>query len=163
MNEVNDGFTFISDEFKYSIHLDQNIFFLHGAFHIYQKNRAVFKITQTQNKALYDRLEEILEDEDKDIICVFTNDNKEDEIAENIYLSNGIKKLKSLNGSLVIIGSSLAENDKHIFRKINESSIAKIYFAVNKLRTKHYEQRLNNLFPSKEIILFDRDSITYEN
>lgn len=161
---INDGFT-TGQLFNIKPQIDkyiQNVFFLHGAFHIYKENKSIYKITKTQDKALYEKLDEIIDAKNKDIVCVFTNENKISEINKNDYLKKGIKKLSSLNGSLVIIGSSLAENDIHIFKRINNSSIKSIYYASSiNSQEKHYN-RLKELFPEKEIILFDRETISYQ-
>lgn len=160
---INDGF--IGDLFNIKPVISnyiQNVFFLHGSFHIYKDKKSIYKITKSQDKALYNRLDEILGEEDKDIVSVFTNDNKISEIEKNEYLLKGIEKLKNLDGSLVIIGSSLDENDKHIFNALNQSPLTKIFFASNeKDKTEHYS-RLTELFPNKKIVLFDRDTVTYE-
>ena len=41
------------------------------------------KITQQTDKALYDRLEDVLNNDNQDIVCVFQHDNKIDVINEN--------------------------------------------------------------------------------
>lgn len=160
---INDGF--VDELFNIKPEIDpyiQNVFFLHGSFHLYRKGKAIYKITKTQDKALYDRLDEILGEENKEIITVFTNENKVSEIENNDYLIKCIDKLKTLSGSLVIIGSSLDENDNHIFDAIKESPIKNIFYASNdKEKTQHYS-RLTELFPNKEITLYDRDTVTYE-
>ena len=162
-SNVNDGF--IGKSFKKDSGINsppQNVFFLHGVFHIYKDKERIYKITQTQNKALYEKLEEILDSEDKEIVCVFTNDNKIDEIKANTYLKKGIEKLETLTGSIVIIGSSLDKNDKHIFDSINKSNIKKVYYASFEKSKKKDKERLKELFPEKKIFLFDRETISYE-
>ena len=160
---INDGF--VKDLFIVKPEIEpyvQNVFFLHGSFHLYKDGKSVYKITKTKEKALYDRIDEILGEERKEIISVFTNEEKYSEIEKNFYLTKCIQKLKTLTGSLVIIGSSLDENDKHIFDAIKDSPIRKILYASNEKEvTKHYK-RLTELFPEKEIILFDRETVTYK-
>lgn len=160
---INDGF--VGDLFNVKPEVEpyiQNVFFLHGSFHLYRQGKAIYKITQSQDKALYDRIDEILGEENKEIITVFTNENKIYEIENNNYLIKCIDKLRALSGSLVIIGSSLDGNDSHIFDAINESQIKNIFFASHdKEKTEHYK-RLLELFPNKEITLFDRYTVTYE-
>lgn len=161
--DINDGF--IGELFNVKPVIDsyvQNVFFLHGSFHIYKDKQSIYKITKTQDKALYERLDEIIGEEDKEIVSVFTNDSKILEIEENEYLVKGIEKLKNIKGSLVIIGSSLDKNDEHIFNALNESSVDVIFHASNVENETSDKNRLTELFPNKEIILFDRDSITYE-
>jgi len=140
----------------------QNLFFLHGAFHIHKDGRSIKKITQQSDKALYERLEEILNNNEQEIICIFQHEDKIDAINENKYLLNCLNKLSVLTGNMVIIGSSLAANDNHIFEQINNSAIDAIYIST---LTKEKEQNLElakEKFPSKEIYLFDAETISYE-
>ena len=71
----------------------QNVFFLHGAFHIYKDGRIIKKITQESDKALYEKLEEILNNEEQDIVCVFQQDIKINAINQNEYLLNCYLKI----------------------------------------------------------------------
>ncbi len=160
---INDGFN--APLFKYNPdinRLTQNVFFLHGCFHIYQDKRSIYKITKTQDKALYERLDEIIGDETMSILSVFTNEDKLAEIEKSKYLKTGQEKLKSIEGAIVIIGSSLDQNDEHNFTAINQSSISDIYFASNEKEKKKHLDRLKILFPNKNIFLYDRDTVTYD-
>ncbi|MCY4332588.1 MAG: DUF4917 family protein [Cyanobacteria bacterium MAG CAR1_bin_15] len=164
LNDINDGFQY--DLFQDSQN-DQNIFFLHGSFHLYEDGKNIKKITQKKNKAVYECLEEIIHASEKDIICIFTNksDSKMNQIKANQYLSKCFSKLSSLSGNLVILGSSLNDNDKHIFDAINQSKIYRIYISSSnsdsgKLKT---FQKAKNFFPGKDLILFDYRTISYCN
>jgi Domain of unknown function (DUF4917) len=140
----------------------QNLFFLHGAFHIYKDGQSIKKITQESEKALYNKLEEVLNNEDQDVVCVFQQENKIDAINENKYLKNCLEKLKEISGNLVIIGSSLADNDDHIFKQINDSKVENIYIS-SRLKSKDKNLELaKKKFPSKKFYLFDADTISYE-
>ncbi len=166
LSVVNDGskqMTFEGmTEFVFNVNLEtQNLFFLHGAFHIYRDGKMEKKITQTSDKALYDRIEEILNNEDRDIVCVFQSENKIDEINKSEYLKNALAKLLTLSGSMVIIGSALSDNDKHIFDNINKSKIDTIYIASKESNMKNDYNRASEIFTNKKVILFDRDTISY--
>ena len=141
----------------------QNLFFLHWAFHIFRDGEEIKKITQTDNEALYDRLETILNDGDKEIICVFQSENKIEEINKNEYLKKALDKLTTLSGNLVIIGSSLWDNDQHIFDNIAQSQIDNIYIATSKNKYKVVYKEAKKKFWNKNVFLFDRETITYEN
>ncbi len=140
----------------------QNLFFLHGAFHIYKDGKKEKKITQTSDKALYDRLEEIINSEERDIICIFQAEDKIDEINKSEYLKKSYNKLSKLSGVLVIIGCSLSDNDSHVYRKINSSEVNTIYISSKETSKKNDYKKANKFFTDKEIILFDRETITYE-
>lgn len=160
---INDGYNLVKNDLIFNRFQNQNVFFLHGAFHIYEKkNKLCYKITQTQNKALYEKLENILNDENQEIVCVFTNENKTAKINENLYLKKGFDELVNLRGKLMIIGSSIDQNDQHIFNQINLSSINEIYYASS-LDSKISDlKNLNRAFVNKKITLFDRETISYD-
>ncbi len=160
LKNVNDGF--IQGEFLQG-ESHQNIFFLHGSFHIYENGSSIRKITQKQNRALYERLEEIIQADEGDIICILANESKDKvkQINNNQYLKKCIEKLSSLSGNIVIFGSSLAENDAHIFNAINRSSINNVYISSSKGSHKHDYEKALLLFQKKTIILFDYTTIPY--
>lgn len=139
----------------------QNLFFLHGAFHIYKDGKSVRKITQT-DKALYERVEDILNDDELDLVCIFQTENKIDEIEKNPYLTRYLNKLKSLSGTMVIIGSSLDDNDNHIFDAIAKSNIETLYISTLDKDKEKTIEKASNKFPSKSIHLFDAKTISYE-
>lgn len=140
----------------------QNLFFLHGAFHIYKDGKDIKKITQSSDKALYEKLEEILNNDKKDIVCIFQSENKLEAIQSNQYLVHCYNKLAKLSGNLVIIGSSLDDNDNHIFNKINESKIENIYVSAMPRDVETYRKKLLEKFPNKNLYLFNAETISYE-
>jgi hypothetical protein len=168
LNKVDDGsrqLNIFGDENEFVFDTNsktQNLFFLHGAFHIYKDGRKIKKITQESDKALYEKLEEILNNEEQDIVCVFQPENKIDVINQNEYLLNCYTKLGSLNGNMVIIGSSLADNDNHIFEQINNSGIETVFISslISEIEKNFKLAKLR--FPSKKIYLFDAETISYE-
>ena len=166
LENINDGFyLFKNEEYVYRNPETQNIFFLHGSFHIYKdkKQELIKKITQNQDKALYERLEKIINSEEKEIICILAgeSDEKKQEIEENTYLKKSLEKLSNLSGKLVILGSCLGENDKHIFEQITRSSITSIYISTCPNKKEEDDNKARNIFPDKEIILFDHETISY--
>lgn len=166
LNSVDDGIHYqkLFDDFVFRENCEtQNLFFLHGAFHIYEHGKLIKKITQQADKALYDRLEEILDSEGKNIVCVFQSEDKLSAIKPNEYLNNCFKRLGELEGdSLVIIGSAMSENDNHIFEQVNKSKINKIYISSIPETEKEILKRANEVFPQKEVYIFDALSITYD-
>lgn len=150
-------------EYHYDVENEtQNLFFLHWAFHIFQEGETIKKITQTDDEALYDRLEEILNNWKKDILCVFQAEQKLEEINKSPYLRKALDKLGALSGNIVMIWSSLWDNDQHIFDQINQSSIENIYIASSPKKYRDTFKEAKKKFSNKNIFLFDRDTITYE-
>lgn len=162
LSNINDGFLF--DTYNNNEQKLQNIFFLHGAFHIYEDNTIIRKVTQKQDKALYQRLEEIINAEEKDIVCVLTGtwEDKKKAIKENKYLQNNFNQLRNLNGYLVIFGSSLGDNDSHIFNQINQSQIRKIYISINPNNIEKDQEKATKIFPEKELCFFDYTTVSYQ-
>lgn len=166
LSKIDDGSRqltlFGKTEFVYDVKSDtQNLFFLHGAFHIYKDGKSFKKITQQSDKALYDKLEEVLNNEEQEVVCVFQHNNKTDVINDNAYLKHCFDKLAQISGNLVIIGSSLADNDNHIFEQINNSQVDTLYISAfgdkEKIMT-----LAKNKFSHKKIYLFDAETISYE-
>ncbi len=163
LENLDDGFANLSgNDLFYSNIETQNLFFIHGAFHIKQGTHYIKKITQQTEKSLYNRIEEIIENGNENIICIFSNNNKESEINKNEYLKNCLKKLEIIEGTILIIGSSLADNDSHIFSRLNNSNVDTIYIACSENNKKDTFKTATNLFPSKKIKLFDQHTISYE-
>ncbi len=168
LDTIDDGSkqeTMFNDKKEFVFDIDretQNLFFLHGAFHIYGDGKKEKKITQETDKALYDRLEEILNDEEKEIVTIFQAENKTEEIKKSEYLKKGLSKLSTLSGKLVIIGCSFSENDAHIFQQIEKSGVKTIFISSREgSKAKNYN-RAKSFFKTKEIFLFDADSISYQ-
>ena len=152
-------FKFIEDP----VHAKLNLLFLHGAFHIYETNNCFYKITAEPGEALYQKLEEILDSENQDIVSVFESSYKDKlaKIRENEYLKIAHHKLSLLRGALVMIGCSLGENDKHIFETIEKSKITTIYISCRTRQHKKMKDKAEKFFPSKELVFFDCETISY--
>lgn len=138
----------------------QNLFFIHGAFHILVKGGKRYKVTQETERALYTKLQDLLNQEGNDVLCVFQADNKIEAIEKDPYLSHCLNKLAELKGALVILGCSLSGNDSHIFDKINQSQIKDIYISYYKNCEETYRRGVN-LFLGKNVYVFDAETISY--
>ena len=164
LEKVEDGFRYLfnRNEFIHDGNKEQNIFFLHGAFHIFRDGKEIKKITQETDKALYTKLEEVLNNEEQDVVCVFQSENKLDVIKENSYLLNCYNKLTTLSGNMVIIGSSLDDNDNHVFSQIDKSNIENVYISVMPNELEKQYKKAQEKFPSKKVYLFDAKTISYK-
>ncbi|HTN38238.1 MAG TPA: DUF4917 family protein [Arachidicoccus sp.] len=139
----------------------QNLFFLHGAFHIYKDGESIKKITQQADKALYDRLESILNNEEQEIVCVFQSEDKLDAIKKNEYLQKCYNELSGLSGNFVILGSALSDNDNHIFEQVNRSKIENVFISATSF-TEEKVKVAKRKFTEKKIYFFDVNTITYK-
>ena len=161
---IRDGFTNSPDPIYDEEQSDQNLFFLHGAFHLYQKGGRVHKITRQMEKPLYERVETIINSEEEDVVCVFegSSSDKIGKIKEIPYLQIAHQKLSTLRGTLVILGCSLSDNDRHVFEQINKSNIDSVYISSCEETKLSDHYKAIDLFPSKSIILFNYNDISYE-
>lgn len=161
LDNVNDGF---QENLFEKDNTSQNIFFLHGSFHIYEDGDLIRKITQKQNQALYQRLVRIIQEEEEKIVCVLsgTSENKVKQINRNQYLKRCFRELSKLSGNVVILGSSLSDNDAHIFQAINQPSVEKIYISSSDEDIQGHLKQSNKFFSKKEIVWFNYRSISYD-
>lgn len=146
----------------------QNLYFLHGAFHLVEKREVgtelrTCKVTQTANKSFLKQLEETVYEKGDTILCVLEGDaeGKKEEIEKHPYLRKCFNALKASKGRLVLLGSSLAENDQHIFDAINHSGITHIYVSTHEDNVEETMSKAKRAFRDKQIVCFDYNTIAY--
>ena len=146
----------------------QNVFYLHGALHLFYKDRDTYKIVA--DKYTGGTLLGITQEyQDKDIFPLVVTEgesqNKLDFINENDYLQYCYNKLSEISGVLFIHGHSLNETDQHIFDAINKNlKIKKIYISVHKDtetlddKKKLAKERLKMFYSLRRLRYYDADS-----
>lgn len=142
----------------------QNVFYLHGALHLFDKKTEFLKITYKETQPLK---EQILEKLNSNIYPIFisegTSDNKRNKIIHNALLNSAYKSLQtsgSKGSSLILFGTILKSNDEHIKQAVMDNSINKIYVGVNPEKKDEIEHIKNNFnSDKKEIILYDYRSV----
>ena len=163
LEKVDDGFSLFKDgSLQYQHPETQNVFSLHGSFYIYKKGDVTYKIKQESSEALYKKIEKVVDTPEENLVCIFTDKDKLNEIKKDNYLMRGYNKLTELNGTLVIIGVSFSENDSHIFSQINKSNVETIYISSWEKEKQTDFEKIKKFFPNKKIILFDRETLGYE-
>jgi len=93
---------------------------------------------------------------------VFSHDDKDklSEIKRTGYLKDAYQKLSELKGALVIVGSSLADNDEHIFEQIRKSRVNSIYIAsYDGEKNEHLSKAVKYFREDQKVTLFRRESI----
>lgn len=127
----------------------QEIYYLHGALHIFDKKYKIIKNTYSRTSIALK--EQTLINLEKDIYPIFvsegTSEQKKAKIIHNAYLNHCYKSLASLptkSGSLVIFGTLLKANDAHIRAAIMRNKVTNIYFGVGS------EDEINHLEEFKE-------------
>ena len=142
----------------------QNIYFLHGGLHIFDKKSEIIKNTFSRtDKSLK---EQTLENLNKDIYPIFvsegTSEQKKAKIIHNAYLNHCYKSLSSIgtkNSSLVIFGTLLKRNDTHIRKAILKSKVENIYIGVsNEDEAKEFDdfiEQSSKLKKAKKVYFYD--------
>lgn len=141
-----DGFRAPEDEYDASYvawdqfgaaHKSQSITFLHGALHLYERGPELAKLCweRSGNKPLMDQIRQSLE-EDRYPLFVSESSTKEKmrRINKSAYLSKALRSFQGCcdtkSGALFIIGHSLAANDDHVLRRVQNGKIAQLYVSV---------------------------------
>ena len=113
----------------------QEVFYLHGALHIFDKKYKIIK--NTYSRTAIALKEQTLKNLEQDIYPIFvsegTSEQKKTKIIHNAYLNHCYKSLGSIgskNSSLVVFGTLLKRNDAHIREAILRNKVKNIYFGV---------------------------------
>ncbi len=124
--------------------VNQDVFFLHGALHLYFDGTSVFKRVYDENLgALRDQIMEGLRRNEFPLfVAEPTSRKKLQSIKSNPYLNFCFNKLKDIDGSLVIYGHSMNDTDEHIFKMINNSAVEDIYVSIFDDVESEYSQRV---------------------
>ena len=155
--KMEDGFTKWVDEFIWEKESPkQNLFYLHGALHIYKDNEQIKKISVGRLDTLKSRIIDRI-DESAPLDVIFKSKNKENDVINNPYMNFALEKLKShIEGNLFLYGVSLSENDSHVWNAIkSNTSVENIYVSVFE---NHSDQQIQSIFDERAVS-FASDSI----
>lgn len=134
-----DGFRAPEDDFDASYVVwepgqsrGQNMWFLHGALHVFDSGTEVQKYTWSKTGVrLIDQIRNALS---KNYFPVFvsegTSAEKYERIRHNDYLAKAYRSFESIGGCLFIFGHSLAENDDHYLRCIRKGKVTQLYVGL---------------------------------
>lgn len=130
---------------------DQNMWFLHGALHVFDSGTEIQKYTWSKTGVrLIDQVREALS---RNYFPIFvsegTSAEKYERIRHNDYLAKAYRSFESIQGALFIFGHSLAENDDHYLRCIRKGKISHLYVGLygdpNSDSNKFIARRANQL------------------
>lgn len=130
--EMDDGFRKRDGVLRWAEPDTQNVFYLHGALHIFDTGLCTTKIESSTFLTLKDIIEKSL-DQDRFPLIVAEGKTleKQIKIKHNNYLSFCFDSLAKMEGCLFIHGHSLDDNDKHVLREIkNNFAIKELYIGV---------------------------------
>lgn len=127
-----DGFFKDGSILKWNKENQQNIYYLHGAFHILNKNNETIKIFSTKDNSSSKMLDNIKAEWDKGFesltVLEASSDKKKAEIEKSDYLTYCYESFKNISGDLVTFGVSFLDSDNHIIEAINNNDkIDKIF------------------------------------
>ena len=110
----------------------QNVFYMHGALHIFDAGAEVQKYTWSNTGiALIDQILEALEAGRYPIyVSEGTSQSKLDRVMHSSYLIRGYRSLSQITGSLFIFGHSLQQSDEHVLKCIEDSNVQNVYVSI---------------------------------
>lgn len=149
----------------------QEVYFLHGALHIFDKKSKIIKNTYSRTDIALK--EQTLKNLKNDIYPIFvsegTSEQKQSKIIHNAYLNHCYKSLGSIGGTkepsnLIVFGTLLKTNDTHIRKAILKSKLKNIYFGIcseeekNLLET--FSEQLSKARIPKKVFFYDYRTAT---
>src|SRR3990167_84192 len=110
----------------------QNMWFLHGALHLFDGGAETQKYTWINTGVrLVDQVRDALTN---DYYPIFVSEGSSREkyakIKHNDYLAKGYRSFCEIGGCLFIYGHSLALNDEHFIRRIENGKLKKVYVSI---------------------------------
>jgi hypothetical protein len=110
----------------------QNVFYLHGALHIYEEQGAVRKRTQwdTGIKLKQQIVSALKEDKFPLIVADGLAYGKMEKIQRTSYLHHGHEALRNVEGVLITFGWKMGECDAHILSALEKGKVSQIYVGL---------------------------------
>jgi hypothetical protein len=111
----------------------QNIYYLHGALHLFDARSELQKYTWTNTGVpLIDQIREALS---RNFFPLFVAEGSSDEkfarVRHSDYLSKAFRSIIPITGALFIYGHSLAENDDHILHMIGKGKTDNLFVSLH--------------------------------
>lgn len=134
-----DGFRTSEDDFDSSYVVwepgqshEQNMWFLHGALHVFDSGVEIQKYTWRKTGVrLIDQIRDALK---RDYFPLFvsegTSAEKYERIRHNDYLAKAYRSFSEIQGALFIFGHSLADDDAHYLRQIRRGKTSRLYVGL---------------------------------
>ena len=111
---------------------DQNMWFLHGALHVFDSGTEIQKYTW--NRTGIRLIEQIREALSRDFFPLFVAEGSSAEKLERIrhsdYLAKAYRSFQEIQHCLFVYGHSLAANDEHYLRLIEKGKLAHIFVSL---------------------------------
>lgn len=136
---------------------EQNMWFLHGALHVFDSGVEIQKYTWTNTGVrLIDQIRDALS---KNMFPLFvsegTSAEKYERIRHNDYLAKAYRSFSSIQGALFIFGHSLAESDDHYLRCIQRGKVSQLYIGLygnpDSTANRYIARRANQLTDGRRV------------
>lgn len=110
----------------------QNMYYLHGALHLYDAGSEIQKYTWVNTGIkLTEQIRGALDEEKYPIfVAEGTSEQKLEKIKHSAYLTKALDSFSRISGSLYVYGHSLAANDDHILRLIERGKLSKLFVGI---------------------------------
>ena len=128
---------------------EQNMWFLHGALHVFDSGTEIQKYTWSRTGIRL--IEQIRDALNRDLFPLFVAEGSSEEKLERIrhsdYLAKACRSFQEIQHCLFIYGHSLAENDEHYLKLIQNGKLSHLYVGLygdpNSETNKHIMRRAN--------------------
>ena len=134
----------------------QNIFYLHGALHIFDAGSGIQKYTwRNTGIPLVEQIRAALEIDYFPIyVAEGTSESKWTRVLHNSFLLRGFRSLATIGGILFIFGHSLNANDEHVLEYIERSKVREVYVSIfgdpDSQENQHIVQRAYRLITGRQ-------------
>ncbi len=129
-----DGFRNSGEHLTWNNCSTQNLFYLHGALHLYQNGNNIIKLAyKSTGEPLFIQINLELQDNKYPLIVTGgASEDKLSRILRNRYLKHCYQNLSKLKGALFIHGLSLADNDEHLLKAIETGKVKQLFISIHK-------------------------------
>lgn len=111
---------------------DQNVFYLHGGLHLFDRANELVKYTwcNTGVRLIEQIRAALLENYYPLFVAEGESKQKYNRIRHSDYLSRSYRSFGAISGTLFIYGHSLADNDEHILKCIEKGKTTDLYVSL---------------------------------
>lgn len=131
-NDIEDGIESDYVVWESSQSHEQNMWFLHGALHVFDSGTEIQKYTW--NRTGVRLIEQIRDALSRDLFPLFVAEGSSDEKLERVrhsdYLAKAYRSFQEIQHCLFIYGHSLATNDEHYLRLIGHGKLSHIFVGL---------------------------------
>jgi len=136
----------------------QNIYYLHGALHLYDIGPEIKKFTWKRTGITL--MKQVKSELDNDNFPLFvaegTSEEKMTKINHSQYLGKNIRSFAKIGGSLFVFGHALASNDDHYLSLIAKNKIEKLFVSLYDDGTTKNKENNNKIRKKADLLVTQR-------